>query len=220
MTARGDGQRELPGAGERELPGWWGPLLAAIRGGGVPSRWPAPGAGAREAAVLVLLADGSRGPDVLLTERAADLRAHAGQVSFPGGARDPGDASAAAAALREASEEVGLAPESATVVAELPARWVAPSGFGVVPVLAHWHTPHAVAPPSAEEVAAIVRAPLSALAEPAARLRLRHPSGYQGPAFRIDGLLVWGFTGGLLDWLLDAGGWSVPWDGGRVEDLP
>jgi len=202
------------------LPAWWTTLLAAVRTGSVPSRWPAPAEGAREAAVLVLLAGGPHGPDVLLTERAPDLRAHAGQVSFPGGGRDPGDASAAAAAVREATEEVGLDAASVTVVAELPARWVAPSGFGVVPVLAHWHTPHAVAAHSADEVAAVVRAPLSALADPAARMRVRHPAGYVGPAFRVDGLLVWGFTGGLLDWLLDAGGWSVPWDTTRVEDLP
>ena len=203
-----------------ELPAWWATLASAVQVGAPPSLWPVPAAGAREAAVLILLGDGPSGPDVLLTERAPDLRAHAGQVSFPGGARDPGDVSAAAAALREAYEEVGLDPSSVTVVAELPARWVAPSAFGVVPVLGHWHTPHAVAPLSAGEVAAVVRAPLSLLAEPASRLRVRHPSGYVGPAFRCEGLLVWGFTGGLLDWLLVAGGWAMPWDTSRVEDLP
>ncbi|MCU1678820.1 MAG: hypothetical protein JWM93_3578 [Frankiales bacterium] len=202
------------------LPPWLDALATAVREETHPTRWPAPAAGAREAAVLVLLGDGPAGPDVLLTERAPDLRSHAGQVSFPGGARDPGDASAAAAALREAAEEVGLDLASVTVVAELPRRWVAPSSFSVVPVLAHWDTPHAVTPVSATEVAAVIRAPLAALADPAARLRVRHPSGYVGPAFRLDGLLVWGFTGGLLDWLLEAGGWARPWDGSRVEDLP
>jgi 8-oxo-dGTP pyrophosphatase MutT (NUDIX family) len=202
------------------LPPWVDRLLAVVTDGSSPSGWPAPADDFRDAAVLVLLGDGARGPDVLLTERAPTLRTHAGQVSFPGGARDPGDASATDAALREAYEEVGLDADSVSVLAELPARFVAPSRFGVVPVLAFWHRPHAVLPQSAGEVAAVVRAPLSLLADPAARLRVRHPSGYVGPAFRFDGLLVWGFTGGLLDWLLDAGGWAVPWDTDRVEPLP
>ncbi|MDQ1723195.1 MAG: hypothetical protein QOG52_223 [Frankiaceae bacterium] len=202
------------------LPSWWTPLLAAVRDGSAPSRWPAPAAGSREAAVLILLGEGPAGPDVLLTERAPDLRSHAGQVSFPGGARDPGDASASEAALREAAEEVGLDRASVTVLEELPTRWVAPSAFAVVPVLAHWHAPHAVTPLSPGEVAAVVRAPLSLLADPASRVRVRHRSGYVGPGFRVDQLLVWGFTGGLLDWLLDAGGWARPWDTSSVEDLP
>lgn len=202
------------------LPPWGDRLAAVVTAGSFPSRWPAPEVDARDAAVLVLLGEGASGPDVLLTERAPTLRAHAGQVSFPGGARDASDASATDAALREAYEEVGLDRASVTVLAELPARYVAPSRFGVVPVLAHWDRPHAVTPQSAGEVAAVVRPPLSLLADPATRLRVRHPSGYVGPAFRLDGLLVWGFTGGLLDWLLEAGGWAVPWDTTREEPLP
>lgn len=202
-----------------DLPQWWRPLTDVVAAGSAPTRWPQPPADARPAAVLVLLADGPDGPDVLLTERAADLRAHAGQVSFPGGALDESDTSVVEGALREAAEEVGIEPSSVDVVAELPARWVAPSGFAVVPVLAHWRTPHA-ALPQEREVAAVIRPALNLLADPATRLTVRHPSGWSGPGFRVDDLLVWGFTGGLLDWLLDAGGWAVPWDRMRVEDLP
>ncbi|MCW2622405.1 MAG: hydrolase, partial [Frankiales bacterium] len=71
---------------------------------------PPEGTEPREGAVLMLFGDGSRGPDLLLTERAHDMRSHPGQVSFPGGSTDPGDASPAATALREAEEETGLDP--------------------------------------------------------------------------------------------------------------
>ena len=64
------------------------------------------------------------------------------------------------------------------------------------------------------------RVPLAELLDPANRLRVRHPSGYVGAAFGVGGLLVWGFTAGLLDRLLRLAGWEQPWDRGRVEDLP
>ena len=65
----------------------------------------------------------------------------------------------------------------------------------------------------------MVRVPLAALADPANRLRVRHPSGYVGPAFVVAGLLVWGFTGGILSALLDLGGWARPWDTNRTLGL-
>jgi hypothetical protein len=71
-----------------------------------------------------------------------------------------------------------------------------------------------------QEVASVRRVPLAELAEPANRLSLRHPSGQRGPAFRAGGMLVWGFTAGLLDGLLRAGGWEQPWQPSRIEDLP
>jgi hypothetical protein len=49
---------------------------------------------------------------------------------------------------------------------------------------------------------------------------VRHPSGASGPAFRVGGMLVWGFTAALIDVLLSLGGWERPWDASRVEDLP
>lgn len=64
------------------------------------------------------------------------------------------------------------------------------------------------------------RVPVDELSDPANRLRVRHPSGYVGPAFKAGGMLVWGFTAGLLEAVLRLGGWEREWDRGRVEDLP
>jgi 8-oxo-dGTP pyrophosphatase MutT (NUDIX family) len=186
------------------------------------TRLPTPGAdGRRQSAVLVLLGEQpATGPDVLLLQRAATMRTHAGQPAFPGGASDPGDADAAATALREATEEVGLDQASVEVVAELPVLWIPVSNFLVTPVLAWWRAPHPVGPADPAEVAHVARVPLAQLAEPANRLRIRHPSGYIGPAFRIPDMLVWGFTAGVLSALLELGGWARPWPTGRVEELP
>src|SRR5262249_18579386 len=143
-----------------------------------------------------------------------------GQPSFPGGGRDPQDADSVATALREAREEVGLDPSTTTTVALLPRLWIPVSGFVVTPVLSWWHAPHAVHPASPREVAAVERVPIAELADPANRVRLRHPSGFVGPAFQVRGLLIWGFTAGVLNTLLDLGGWTQPWDHSYVRDMP
>jgi 8-oxo-dGTP pyrophosphatase MutT (NUDIX family) len=175
---------------------------------------------ARRAAVLMLFGEEqSHGPDVLLAERARTLRAHAGQVAFPGGGTEVGDSGAVATALREAEEETGLDPSGVAPLAVLPELYLPPSGFVVTPVLAYWVQPSAVHAVDAGETAAVVRVPLNMLADPANRVRVRHPSGMTGPAFIVYGLLVWGFTGGLLSAMLDRGGWTRPWDTARVLDL-
>lgn len=206
-----------------DLPAWWQPLadraVAARRSDF--TRWPTPPAGGRRSAVLILLGEQPRtGPDVLVLQRAATLRSHAGQPAFPGGASDPEDVDAQATARREAAEEVGLDPDSTTVVATLPRLWIPVSGFVVTPVLAWWHTPHPVGPVDLGEVARVERLPIQELVDPANRVQVRHPSGYMGPAFDVRGLLVWGFTAGVLNTLLELGGWTVPWDAGRVMELP
>lgn len=206
------------------LPAWWAPLLerAMIARTEDFTRLATPTDGGRASAVLILLADDRPGgPDVLLLQRAADMRQHAGQPAFPGGAADPGDADPTATALREANEEVGLDPASVEVQATLPRLWIPVSGFVVTPVLAWWRTPHPVAPADPREVELVARVPMAHLADPANRLRVRHPSGWIGSAFRTENMLVWGFTAGVLNTLLEMGGWARPWDQQRPpEDLP
>jgi 8-oxo-dGTP pyrophosphatase MutT (NUDIX family) len=179
-----------------------------------------PTSGGRPAAVLILFGEGPDGPDVLLIERAATLDKHAGQPAFPGGGIDPGDAGPVAAALREAQEETGLDPAGVDVLAVLPELFLSFSGYRVTPVAGWWRRPSEVSAHDPAEVAAVARVPIAELADPANRLNVRSPRGHAGPAFHAGGMLVWGFTAGLLDRLLDVGGWSRPWDTARVEDLP
>lgn len=111
----------------------------------------------REAAVLVLLTDGPNGIQVLLTERASDLRSYPGQVTFPGGTKDPTDADPTATALREAQEEVGLDRASVKVLGSL-SRFVDPKKISTVtPVLAWSARPKFTGPVSAAEVAKVLQ---------------------------------------------------------------
>jgi 8-oxo-dGTP pyrophosphatase MutT (NUDIX family) len=212
-----------------DLPDWFEPLLTRVATCRTEDfttlRQPAGGNG-RHSAVLVLLgesepaADTPGGPDLLVLQRAASMRNHAGQPAFPGGATDPGDHDEPDTALREAAEEVGLDRGSAEVLALLPELWIPVSRFVVAPVLAWWRRPHPVHPLEPAEVAHVARLPISELADPANRIRVRHPSGWIGPAFQVRGLLVWGFTAGVISSLLDMAGWTQPWDPGRVVELP
>ncbi|MBU8857524.1 MULTISPECIES: CoA pyrophosphatase [unclassified Micromonospora] len=207
----------------RRPPLWFDPLLGRLGTARAEdfTRIVTPESGGRESAVLVLLGEEpGAGPDVLVLQRAATLRNHAGQPAFPGGAADPEDADARATALREANEEVGLDPGSVTVLAELPRLWIPVSDFVVTPVLAWWHDPHPVHPREPAEVAHVARLPVTELVDPDNRMRVRHPSGWIGPAFSVRGMLVWGFTAGVIDRLLELGGWSRPWPHSRVVELP
>ena len=158
-------------------------------------------------------------PDLLFIQRSADLRLHAGQPAFPGGAIDATDDGPVAAALREATEEVGVNPDGVDVVGTLPELFIPRTGFRVVPVLAWWREPHAVAPVDAAEVAAVERISVSELADPETRVTVKGPGGYLGPAFQVRGMLIWGFTAVLVDRLLALAGWERPWDTGKVIDL-
>ena len=203
-------------------PDWLAPLAETVGRAGMAelTRTPVAPEEARAAAVLVLLAGtGFDDGDVLLLERATTLRSHSGQVAFPGGVVDPGDEGPVGAALREAQEETGLDPSGVDPLVVLPELFLPPSGFRVRPVLAHWREPSPVDVVDLAESARVARVALAELVEPAHRFRVRHSSGFVGPAFAVDGLLVWGFTGGLVASLLRMAGWEQPWDTLDVRDL-
>lgn len=205
-----------------DVPDWLTPIVTVVRDVRPEdlSRVQAPEGGWRQGAVLMLFGESSGQPDVLIIERAHDMRSHAGQPAFPGGAVDPEDDGPVAAALREAAEETGLDPDGVDVLAALPPLWLPPSGFEVTPVLGWWREPSPVSIGDPREVASVHRVSLDELLDPANRLSVRHPSGYVGPAFEVRGLLVWGFTGGLLSRLFALAELERPWDPGRVHDLP
>ncbi|HYK28751.1 MAG TPA: CoA pyrophosphatase [Streptosporangiaceae bacterium] len=179
---------------------------------------PPPGGG-RPSAVLALFGEGAAGPDVLLIQRAAQLRNHAGQPAFPGGAIDPADGGPVGAALRETAEETGVDPAGVRVLAVMPDLYIPRSGFRVTPVIGWWRSPVPVAPGDPAEIAAVRRVPIADLTEPANRLMIQYPAGQPGYAFRVAGMLVWGFTALLLDRILAIGGWERPWDTARVTAL-
>lgn len=199
---------------------------------------PAQGDEVRRSAVLVLFGEldrvlarpPARHPvppelDVLLLRRSDGLRNHAGQIAFPGGGVEPGDADRTATALREAQEETGLDPAGVDVLGLLPEAHIPVSNYLVAPVLGWWRSPSAVAADRSESVE-VFRVPVAELLEPAARgtSRLRHSGRiYRGPAFELGpqfgGHIVWGFTAMLLDGIFDSVGWTEPWDRTRIFEV-
>lgn len=153
----------------------------------------------RQAAVLVPVVRRPEGPAIVLTRRASGLRAHGGQVSFPGGRREESDRSLAEAALREAAEEIGLDPESAEVIGYLD-DYPTLSRFLVTPVVAlvehagPWR-------PDPREVAEVFELPLHKVLRPR-RFRRRTISrgALKLPYLEIehDGHRIWGATAGML----------------------
>jgi 8-oxo-dGTP pyrophosphatase MutT (NUDIX family) len=205
-----------------QTPDWLRPLTAALAEPTNLDRVVAirPGIGARPAAVLALIGTGASGPEILFIERAATMRTHASQIAFPGGAADPGDVDLADTALREAVEETGVDRTGIVILGQLPPAYVAVSGFDVTAVVGWWRQRSPVRAVDPREVASVPIVPVSELTDPANRAKVRHPSGYTGPAFVADDHLIWGLTAHLLDGVLDLAGWQRPWDTTRELGIP
>jgi 8-oxo-dGTP pyrophosphatase MutT (NUDIX family) len=184
----------------------------------------------RDAAVLVLFSgpldatsDGLPDEaDLLVTVRASTLRHHAGQAAFPGGAADPGDHGPVHTALREANEETGIDTSRLHPLATLERMFIPPSGFHVVPVLAYSPEPGPVAVVDESETAIVARVPVRAFINPQNRImvyRKANTRRFAGPAFLLNEMLVWGFTGQVISAMLDVAGWTQPWNTDDIREL-
>jgi 8-oxo-dGTP pyrophosphatase MutT (NUDIX family) len=158
----------------------------------------------RRAAVLCGLREREGRLHVILTHRATHLRRHAGQIAFPGGRIDPGDASPRHAALREAEEEIGLPRREVHVLGALD-EYLTSTGYRVTPVVGI--VPPAFEPrPHPAEVDLVFEPPLDFLMDPANRQRHHHDrNGYRRYYYAMpwEGHYIWGATAGMLKGLSD-----------------
>jgi 8-oxo-dGTP pyrophosphatase MutT (NUDIX family) len=165
----------------------------------------------RAAAVLVPLLPRPEGLHVLFTERSKELRSHAGQISFPGGSMDVGDADSQATALREAYEEVGLREEHVEVLGAMDDCPTFVTGFVITPVvgvvdpLAFTAAGRYPWTPSPAEIAALHELPLSGFCDPAnLRIEMREVEGrlFELYWYTVNGAVVWGATARILNQLI------------------
>jgi len=164
-----------------------------------PGTRTAPAAPLIPAAVLMALAEGAAGPEVVLTRRAAGLRHHAGQVAFPGGRLDPADAGPEAAALREAAEEIALPPAQVRLIGRLPGHETV-TGYHVTPVIG-WIEGRFDPRPDPAEVAEVFAVPFAHLADPARyrfEARLWQGSLRSYPVIPWGPHYIWGATARIL----------------------
>lgn len=158
----------------------------------------------KDAAVLVAVVDDGDDGSVIFTQRTSTLRKHSGQVAFPGGAVDPEDPSVEMAAVREAEEEIGLAPRFVEPVGRLP-HYMALSGFRITPVLAVVK-PGFELVPNPVEVESVFEVPLSFLMDPRNHERgSRHWEGAERHFYRMPygERNIWGITAGIVRMLYE-----------------
>lgn len=178
-------------------------LRARLRAALDPAPSPRPEPGDRLAAVLAPLIL-SPEPSLLFTERAADLRRHAGEMSFPGGLMEPGDRDLAATALRETHEEIGLDPALPDLLGALPAVHTVVSRILAVPFVGVLDAPPTLTL-SPSETAGVLTVPVAILASVEEQRELSRGDGnmWRGWWYELGGGVVWGATGSMVHSLLD-----------------
>ncbi len=161
---------------------------------------------ARRAAVLLPLYARNRRPHLLFTRRSATLAAHSGEISFPGGSHDATDLTLAATALREAHEEIGLAPESVRVLGTLAPVFTVVSNFLITPIVGWLGAEPAPFSPNPAEVAEVIEAPVADLADPAifhAEQWIRNGRPHPVYFYDLGPYRIWGATARVLHQLLE-----------------
>jgi len=155
--------------------------------------------------VLLPIYDWPDRPGLIFTERRADLRRHAGEISFPGGRRDDDDESLQATALREAQEEIGLEPAAVELAGALPPTATFVTGYRIHPFVGLIPNPAALGlEPSPSEVETLLTIRLDALRDAYGMRRLvRRGVPIHTPTYAVDGHLIWGATARILGDLLD-----------------
>lgn len=160
---------------------------------------------ARKSAVLLALFSQDGETHLAFIRRATTLRAHGGEIAFPGGSYDPSDSSLVATALREAAEEIGLHPTRVEVLGLLSPVFTVVSNFLILPVVAYLPQGPGQLLAQASEVAEVLLLPLSALSDPAiAHTEIWSNGGRTRPVYFYDygSLRIWGATGRILASLL------------------
>lgn len=154
--------------------------------------------GSREAAVLVPITGWPEEPHLIFTERRADLRKHAGEISFPGGTSEDSDSDLEETALRESDEEIALSPDRVEVIGALPPIGTFATGFRIQPIVGLVPAgTDLVANP--DEVASILHFGFDDLLEAYAMRRLvRRGVPIRTPTFEMDRHLIWGATARIL----------------------
>jgi 8-oxo-dGTP pyrophosphatase MutT (NUDIX family) len=153
--------------------------------------------------VALFLASDNQDPHAVFTRRRTDLRRHAGEISFPGGRKDPEDADLAETALREAEEEIGLPRVQVSLLGVLPpvstfvTNYVIHPFVGLIPPGLHWEA-------SPTEVDAVLELPLDALRAGRTRTRMqRRGVSFETDAYIVGDHLIWGATARILESLLE-----------------
>jgi len=201
----------------------WPPESSTAAGGDRPAADASLPQGAQTpAAVLVplFLSDQQREPCLVLTRRRADLRRHAGEISFPGGRRDDEDPDLGHTALREAEEEIGLPRSQVTLLGTLEpvstfaTNYIIHPFVGEIPAGVAWRL-------SAKEVDAVIELPLAAVRAGRTRTEIeRRGIRFETDAYVVDEHLIWGATARIIQTLLDQLGCGTMRMYGRGSSQP